>query len=620
MKKILLYVQLFLAHSLFADEGYHYSVNLTRVVNDRVTVTLTPPDLQQNEIDFMFPAMVPGTYEVYDFGRFISNFRVTGKNGASIKVVKTDANTYRISPANQVDQIMYDADDTFDKTDLPNTKEKIIFEPGGTNFEEGMNFSINTHSMFGYIRGLTDRRFTIRFEKPRGFYPSTGLSGIQAGETSDVISSPDYHTLVDSPIMYDLPDTVSVMVANTSVLVSCYSPKKLVTARFIASTLKSLLYAQRDYLGGELPVSKYAFLFYFTEKPTLSGGSGALEHSYSSFYVMPEFDSTLLEQQLRDVSAHEFFHIVTPLTIHSEEIGNFDFNNPKMSEHLWLYEGMTEYAAHHAQVRGGIININEFLNTMMQKYESSLENYNDTMSFTFMSRNVLDEKIHTQYANVYEKGAVIGMCLDILMRDLSDGKYGTQQLMKDLASKYGKNRSFHDADLFNDIEKFTYPAVGDFLRRHVGGHEPLPLADIFKRVGIEFTKESVVREFSLGNPDLNYNQETSRLVVESTKNMDEFGKDLKYKKGDELYKLNGVELKVENIRDIMTSYYDNLKEGDQVTIEIYRPKMRKGKYSRKTLSAKARKVEITRKNQISLVDNVSERQRMILKSWIGTGE
>ena len=34
---------------------------------------------------------------------------------------------------------------------------------------------------------------------------------------------------------------------------------------------------------------------------------------------------------------------------HSEEIGNFDFQKPKMSRHLWLYEGLTEYAAHHTQ-------------------------------------------------------------------------------------------------------------------------------------------------------------------------------------------------------------------------------------------------------------------------------
>lgn len=617
MNKIILFLAFFYCTTLLADEGYHYSVNLNKVNNDKLLVTLTPPDLTQNEIEFMFPAMVPGTYEVYDFGRFISNFKVTGKNAAAVKVTKVNVNTYKISPASAIEKITYEVDDTFDKCDLPGTKTKIIFEPGGTNFEENKNFSINTHSMFGYIKGLTNRNFTLEFEKPKGFYPSTGLSDIKVGETKDIISVFDYHDLVDSPIMYFLPDTASILVGKTKVLVASYSPNKQVTANFIAGTLKQLLYAQRDYLGGELPVNKYAFLFYFMDKPSMSGSHGALEHSYSSFYVMPEFDSLSLQQQLRDVSAHEFFHIVTPLNIHAKEIGDFDFNDPKMSEHLWLYEGMTEYAAHHAQVKAGLIDVNQFLNTMMQKYENSREAYNDTMSFTWMSKHVLDEKIHPQYGNVYEKGAVIGMCLDILLRDLSNGKYGTQQLMQDLATKYGKNKSFNDEDLFNDIEKFTFPEVGIFLRKHVGGTTPLPMGDILGRIGIEFSKENTVYEFSLGNPDLNYKEDTKRLFVEGVRGLDEFGKALGYKKGDELNKLNGKELRIENVKDAIGEYYATVKDGDIVSLEIYRPKMRKGKYKIKTLTATARKIKMTRKDQIGLMNDVSEKQKNTLKSWVG---
>jgi DNA gyrase/topoisomerase IV subunit B len=33
-------------------------------------------------------------------------------------------------------------------------------------------------------------------------------------------------------------------------------------------------------------------------------------------------EAQYLAQMMKDVAAHEFFHIVTPLNIHSEEIGN----------------------------------------------------------------------------------------------------------------------------------------------------------------------------------------------------------------------------------------------------------------------------------------------------------
>jgi predicted metalloprotease with PDZ domain len=602
------------------NNGYQYYVNLNEAKNDKVAVSLTPPQFTTQVVDFLFPAMVPGTYEVYDFGRFISDLKVTGKNGKAIKIEKKDVNTYRLSPATDIAQITYKVDDTFDKTDLPLTSKKVVFEPGGTNFEEGKNFSLNNHSMFGYFRNMTHMPFTVTFEKPPGFYPATGLSDMTLGETRDTLRANDYHLLVDSPVMYSQPDTSTIMVAQTKVLIATYSPNKTITASFIANTLKELLAAQKAYLGGELPVNKYAFLFYFFDirKSTQSGASGALEHSYSSFYVLPELDSVSLKQQIRDVAAHEFFHIVTPLNIHSKEIGNFDFNDPKMSAHLWLYEGMTEYAAHHAQVKARLIDVNEFINVMMQKYHNSQELFNDTMSFTYMSKHVLDEKIHKQYGNVYEKGAVIGMCLDILLRDLSDGKYGTQELMKDLSRRYGKDSSFNDDELFGEIEKLTYPQVGEFLRKYVGGNSPLPMEDILARIGIVFTREAVSKEFTLGNPELSYNPATNRLLVTGVKELDAFGKDLGYKRGDELSTLNGTELKVENIRDIVSGYYENLKEGDVVKMDVYRPrKLRKKKYKKVLLEARAVKVESTRKNQISVAEEVSDKQKMTLKSWVG---
>lgn len=604
-----------LCRVIAADSPYRYSVNLVNLQNDKVTVRLLPPTIGEKEIDFRFPAMVPGTYEVYDFGRFISNLKVVGKNGLPIKVTKTDVNTYHLEPANQIDYIEYQVDDTFDKCDLPKTREKIIFEPGGTNFDAGKNYAMNAHSMFGYFTGYMDNTFELTFEKPEGFYPSTGLHEIRPGTKSDVITVKGYHDLADAPILYAKPDTTTIQVANTKVLVSCYSPNKVINSGFIARTLNTMLHAQKDYLGGDLPVNKYAFLFYFSDKPTQSGASGALEHSYSSFYVLPEYDSLSMEQTLRDVTAHEFFHIITPLNIHAKEIGDFDFNKPQMSEHLWLYEGMTEYAAHHAQVKGGLINLEQFLNTMLQKYQNSLESYNDTMSFTYMSKHVLEEKIHTQYTNVYEKGAVIGMCLDIILREKSKGEYGTQNLMKDLAGKYGKHHSFNDADLFNDIEKFTYPEIGDFLRRYVGGHEPLPMQAILAKVGIAFEKESTSEEYSLGNPDLSYNARTQRLVIEDVKGLDAFGKMLGYKKNDELYAINGVELQTDKIREIITNYYNSLREGDEVYVTVYRPKFIRGHYKLKTLSAKATKVAVVRKNQISLMKDLSDSQKLTLKRW-----
>ncbi len=598
--------------SVLADKDYHYFVNLNKVDNDKIVVELTPPDISENEVVFNFPAMVPGTYEVYNFGRFVSDFKVTGKNGTVVNVQKINADSYKLSPANQIEKITYLVEDSWDTQ----IKEKLVFEPGGSNIEANRNFVFNTHCFFGYFNGLKQRNYILEFEKPKGFYPSTGLSDLTLSEFKDVIKATDYNSLVDSPIMYNSPDTTTIMVANTKVLVSVYSPNKTVTSKFVASNLSKLLYAQRDYLNGQLPVDKYAFLFYFTDKATLSGASGALEHSYSSFYVLPELDTTSIAQTLNDVSAHEFFHIVTPLNIHSEEIGDFDFNNPKMSEHLWLYEGLTEYSAHHAQVLAGLIGYDYFFQVMMDKYNNSIEMFNDTVPFTFMSKNVLTEHYHKQYNNVYEKGALINMCLDIMLRYYSNGKYGTQELMRDLAKKYGKDKSFKDSDLFNDIEQLTYPEIRTFLNEHVAGRKPLPLIEVFKMVGLELIKEREIETLTLGGFGIGYNEETKRLYVNDVSNLDAFGKQFKYKVGDEIYSFNNRLFAIENAQEIVSSFISTANTGEKLIVEVYR-KDKKGNFKLKKLKGKVKRVKVKEKNIIEVGKDISDKQSAARKAWLG---
>jgi predicted metalloprotease with PDZ domain len=376
-----------------------------------------------------------------------------------------------------------------------------------------------------------------------------------------------------------------------------------------------LLFAQAEYLGGELPIDKYAFLFYFTDKASLSGASGALEHSYSSFYFLPEADTSVIAQEVRNVAAHEFFHIVTPLSIHSKEIGEFDFNNPKMSKHLWLYEGLTEYAAHHMQVKTGLIEYDAFFEVMVEKMQNNRENYIDTLPFTVMSKYALD-KYKKQYNNVYEKGALIGMCLDIQLRYYSNGKYGTQELMKDLAKQYGKTKSFNDEDLFNDIEKLTYKEIRYFLDNHVAGNKPLPYKDMFAMVGLNYAEKVESEQITLGGISVGYNPQTNHLVVVNTDKLDAFGKKLKFKEGDEIITFNNRKLTLDNIKDVLGGYMQNAKTGDKLEIEVLR-KDKKGSETIKKLKAKVKPVKVTDTDVIDINESATEQQLIARKTWLG---
>lgn len=589
-------------------QQYQYTADLAGSTDDQVKVTLKVPPFPSGKATFVMPRMVPGTYEVYDFGRFISGFEARDAAGATLPVEHPDDNTWIITGADKLAQLSYRVDDTWDWTG----KGEWVFQPGGSNIEAGENFFVNNHCFFGYFEGRKDEVFEVTFVKPAGFYGATALTNVNRTASAEVFRANGYFDLIDSPIMFNLPDTATVQIGGATVMFAIYSPNHVITAAEVREEIKPVLEAQAAYLGGTLPVDRYAFIMYMFDGFAFS--YGALEHNLCSMYYLPEQTKEEASQTLRDFSAHEFFHIVTPLNIHSEQIHDFDFMHPVMSRHLWLYEGVTEYSAGHVQVKQGLIGLNEYLEVVKEKMQGSA-GYNDTVPFTTMSLGALD-KYKDEYGNVYQKGALIGLCLDIQLRHYSKGEYGIQNLMKDLARDYGKAKPFEDAALFAKIEQLTYPEIGAFLRRYVGGPEPLPMKEILAMAGIEYAEVKEVKQVSLGGADFDANG-NGEVFVDDVSELDVFGKDIGYKVGDVLVDLNGEAIDEESFFQVFLGYFLTHTEGDPFTLTVMRKgKKMKGKGKRKVLEAVWVKVDATEENYLAPVENMSPEQEKTLKTWL----
>ena len=258
-----------------------------------------------------------------------------------------------------------------------------------------------------------------------------------------------------------------------------------------------------------------------------------------------------------DISSHEFFHIVTPLTISSREVKEFNFNETHLSKHVWLYEGSTEYYAHHVQVWAGLKTPEQFLATLSQKINYSRSYFNDTLSFTELSTESAG-KWKPQYVNVYMKGALISACLDLYLLKLSDGQYGFKDLKHDLGVKFGKDKFFEDAVLFDEIEKLTYPEIKQFLLTYVEGSKPIPYEEYFGLAGVQYIPKEMTKSFSLGGVSIT--PDAGKLVL-GTKNMNEFGKKMGYQEGDELISINGTAINAGNIQTSIQELNNNGEGG-----------------------------------------------------------
>lgn len=598
--KLLFSVMCVFAISLAGAQNiYRYQVDLNKVTDDKLKVELTTPKISQKVITFYMPKIIPGTYRNADYGKFVSEFSAVDAKGKALSVKQSTENSWEISGADKLAKITYTIDDTWGSK-IPHD----VFDMSGTNIEENKNFVINPFGFFGYFDGMKKVPFELTFTKPAGFYGATALKAVSSNDKTDVFRLDNADHLYDSPIMYSKPDTAVVRLGKAEVLVASYSPKGMMPATRIAEMLKPLLVATQHYLGGKLPVDKYAFILYFnSEQPALER-TGALEHNLSSFYALPEAPFEQLGPLLRDICAHEFFHIVTPLTISSREIKEFDFNKPVLSKHLWLYEGSTEYYSDHVQVVEGLASPEEFLAKLTEKIKNSRSQYNDQLSFTELSKESAG-KHKDEYGNVYEKGALICAALDVYLLELSKGAYGFRDMKQDLSIKYGKDTYFEDDKLFDIITELTFPEVREFFKMYVEGGTPIPYDKFFGYAGVTFKN---AKSPSLGGIQLQPTPQGT-IAIAGTSQMTEMGKALGYQVGDELMSLNGQAIDLQTAQAVLENYKKTIREGDPVEVKVKR------KGEEVTLKSKAIFMDIV---ALELNPNPSPSQKVVQAAWFGT--
>ncbi len=549
------------------------SLDLINIKNDKVEVSINPGAFVANNVSFKIPMTVPGTYSSDNYGKYIQDFIALDYEGKVLKVDKTDQNTWLVPEGKKLDRITYWVNDTYD---TENEEVEPVFSPAGTNISEGKNFILNLHGFVGYFEGFKEIPYTILIHKPADLVGVTTLP-LEPNRKPDPLwdgyVANRYFEVIDNPILYAKPNKEVFQIKDIRVTLGVYSPNGVYAASDLRERMEEMMIAQKAFLGDVDSTKEYAILLYLSDlDKSDAAGFGALEHHTSAVVVLPEaLPKERLEQAMVDVVSHEFFHIVTPLTIHSKEIQFFDFNNPKMSKHLWMYEGTTEYFANLFQIQQGLIKESEFYKRIMDKVANA-KSFDDTMSFTRMSANILDEPYEDNYANVYEKGALINMALDILIREKSEGERGVLWLMKELSKKYGKDTPFEDDMLIDEIVAMTYPEVGVFFNKHVIGNQPIDYSEYFAKVGLAMIQEDIQTGYFLDDQtafiDVN-EEEGNNVFVRDNMNLNSFFINLGLQGGDVFRTFNGEEVTLETMRQIVTRSYA-WSPDTKVKIEVIR--------------------------------------------------
>jgi len=611
-----------LSGSAFA-QTMKFTANLTDCKKDQVAVELNCSYKGKDTAFYSFPMTIPGTYAVLDYGRYISALKAFDSNGKILKVKKQGNNTFAIVPGKDVAKIQYLVDDSWEEKN----KKTKIFEPAGTGFEANEFFYINSGGLFGFFATNWNAQYDITFMKPANLTGFTTLPEIRIEQSQQEFSAKNYHELIDNPILFTSEKGQSVQIQDTKVTVASYYSASDSSAYFVKIKIDSAMQAIDRFVGGKLPVQNYAFLNYVKDYRELGEmlmggkigpfgylklyrklggqGFGALEHGNSSSYFMPDFGHNSYTGMLYETAIHEFMHIYTPLSLHSQYIGEFNYLHPVMSKHLWLYEGVTEYFATQIAMQGGLVSVDQTIEDKLKSKIVSSYSYPDSIPFTVMSAKVFDKPYIDQYPQVYERGAIMGMLLDIEIMRLTDGKKTLKTVVFELGKKYGAGKSFEEEKFIDEFIAAVHPDLRAFFDNYVTGKTPLAIEKGFAEIGIDYKKEQTGRvPLDILSMDDNKVKANNRVVVNNRVTVEKADKSnyVGLKAGD---KVDVTELR-QVLRDDAGNY---VAEGTMITIHVDR----KGTSIPLTFPAKFKDGML--KNTIKINPNMTADQKKLFDLW-----
>ena len=481
-----------------------YFIDLTDSNSDRIDITLKGMDFAKNEVEYRFPSIIPGYYQKIDFGQFVDRFFAFDSNGNKLNVVQKDVNTFLIQNAESLDKITYRVKEAWN--------DKDIFKIGSTRFDESSHFLLNPWAFIGYFEGNQDLPIETIFKKNVNHFGATSLKMNINNDSIQSFVAEDYDSFIDCPILFSEPDTCSLQLTDIKLTFAVYNKQGSKIAPTLAKELLPYFKSFEKFTNDSIPVNHYTFLVYLEDftgtadivynkkttplkiaKVVAKYGKpqfGALEHMNSSLYYMPNTGkSESYIDPLKKVVVHELLHMYTPLSLHSELVGKFNYSDPEFSKHLWLYEGVIDYLSLQAQLQSGTISLDDILYEELRPRMFQTNHFPKNLSFTEFSTRIMEEEINKHAIQVFSKGTVLAFLLDTEIMKLTNGEKNLKDVVFELVEKHGPDKPFNEDNFFNEFVAHVHPDLQKFFDKFIIGNDFPDYQSCFDVIGIHFDRE-----------------------------------------------------------------------------------------------------------------------------------
>ncbi|PHN02105.1 M61 family metallopeptidase [Flavilitoribacter nigricans] len=457
----------------------HFSVAMDDPAAQLFQVQMVCEGLDTGYTDLKIPVWMPGYYQVLNYPEKIQNFRVMEDNGQAIRWEKANRVTWRVYHGVETSlTVAYEvlADRPFVATNFL-SEERAYLAPGG---------------IFMHLAGKIDQPATITIIPNRdGEAVATGLETVDNNPLH--FYAPDFDVLYDSPLLVGPLDTLpSFEVRGVPHRFVGYQLGDFDHQTFM-DDLKQVVEAAVDMIG-DIPFEAYTFI-------GIGPGAGGIEHLNStmvSFSGSERLNTFEGRKGVLSFLGHEYFHHYNAKRIRPIELGPFDYDHGSRTNMLWVAEGITAYYDELLLRRAGLVAGEDIIKTFERtirsvesspgsRFQSVTQASFDTWSDGPFGRKN-DELNKT--VSYYEKGPILGLLLDLKIRQETSNKRSLDDVMRslyfDIYKKEG--RGYTEEEFRAICEKTAGVPLHEFFS-YVYSVQPIDYAKYLGYAGLKIDLE-----------------------------------------------------------------------------------------------------------------------------------
>lgn len=410
----------------------------------------------------VMPVWTPGSYMVREFARHVQDFAAQDASGRALQWEKINKNSWRVATNGARE---------WRATYRVYANELSV----RTNQLNSDHAFWNNAALLMYLEGFLNAPSTLHILAPQPWKVATGLP-VAPGQ-KNTFRAENFDVLYDSPVEVSSFRTLSFEVKGVPHRIVIdgdgnYDPERM------RRDVQKIVEASVELMGGEIPYRDYTFILHLR-----ANTGGGLEHLNSTALGFRRFNfkPEIGYRSFLSLVAHEFFHLWNVKRIRPDALGPFDYTKENYTKLLWVAEGITSYYENIVLRRAGLITDKEFLASSatafqnLQKIPGRQVMSAEEASFdSWIKYYRQDENSVNSQVDYYDKGAIVGLLLDLEIRKLSNGSKSLDDVMRYLYTDfYKKDRNYTPADFQRVSELMAGSSLEQFFADYVRGRAEL---------------------------------------------------------------------------------------------------------------------------------------------------